>query len=234
MLLHWWNRKILDQYFTKAKPEDIKATDYTSYGKLLLKLKEDSLANEAFAKGIKMDSADLEVLELHADTYFKRKKYEEAAEAFKQLISATEKKSPNDLWRMGNAYYFSAQYVEADSAFTELSEIVPTQTFGYLWAAKSRVQYDSTGETGVAVPMYEKFVEKALENPEKNKKDLIDAYDYLGMYALHKSTNEKEGLAKATLYFKKVLELDPNNERAKEFMETVKEMNNPTQGKRQK
>jgi lipoprotein NlpI len=96
-------------------------------------------------------------------------------------------------------------------------------TVGYLWAAKARAQYDSTGEQGVAVPMYEKFVEKALVNPEKNKKDLVDAYDYLGMYYLHKSANEKEGLAKATEYFKKVQQLDPSNERAKNFFEELKQ-----------
>jgi cytochrome c-type biogenesis protein CcmH/NrfG len=229
-------RKILDQYFSKAKPEDIKATDYASFGKLLLKLKEDSLANEAFAKGVALDSADLEVLELHADTYFKRKKYAEAAEEFKKLIGLKEKKSPNDFWQMGNAYYYSDQFIQADSAFTKLSEIVPNQTFGYLWAAKSRAQVDSTGESGSAVPMYEAYLEKALAKPgdlEKEKKNIIEAYDYLGQYAIYHSPNPKEGLAKATEYFTKILELDPTNERAKEVMKTINEMNNPAQGKRQ-
>lgn len=213
-------RKILEQYFLKAKPEDIKATDYASYGKLLLKLKEDSLANEVLAKGIALDSTDVETRELQAETYLKRKKYEKAAAAYEDLIKTREGGAlSQDLYYMGSSYYFSEQFVEADSAFTQLAEKQPTMTVGYLWAAKARIQYDSTGDLGVAIPMYEKYIEKAVENPEKNKKELIDAYDYMGTYALQK----KDNVAEAMKYFKKVLELDPKNQRAQEFMNTVQQ-----------
>jgi tetratricopeptide (TPR) repeat protein len=84
-------------------------------------------------------------------------------------------------------------------------------------AAKARAQYDSTGEKGIAIPMYESFVDLALENPEKNKKELIAAYDYLGQYALHRKDNVNE----AKTYFQKILKLDPTNERAREFMDVV-------------
>jgi Tfp pilus assembly protein PilF len=230
-------QKILEQYFQKADPKDIKPGDYASYGKLLLELKQDSLANEAFVKGIALDTAkqEMEIRELHAKTLYQRKKFTEAADAYTDLIEVKKtmemRPSAYDLFYQGHSYYLDEQHLKADSAFTELSEVQPNSTLGYLYAAKARAQYDSTGSSGVAVPMYEKFVELALEDPEKNKKELIDAYDYLGQYALHKSTNQSEGLAKATEYFQKILKLDPNNERAKEFMDAVKEMNNPTRGR---
>ena len=230
-------KNVFEKYFQIAKPEDIKASDYAGYGKLLLEVKEDSLANEAFAKGIALDTAnqEIEVRELHAKTLYQRKKYAEAAQAYEDLLKVkTQAEMPvsaYDMFYMGHSYYLNDQYHEADSAFTRLSELQPKSSLGYLYAAKARAQYDSTGAEGVAVPMYEKFVELALADPEKNKKELIDAYDYLGQFALHKSTNQKEGLAKATEYFQKILKLDPNNERAKEFMDAVHEMNNPTRGK---
>lgn len=226
-------QKILEQFFQKAEPKDIKASDYASYGKLLLKLERDSLANEAFAKGIELDTAfqDMEVRELHAKTYYQRKKYDSASQAYEKLIATKEKaeqpKSAYDLFYLGHSYYLDGDYLEADSAFTELSELQPNSTLGYLYAAKSRSLYDSTGSLGIAVPMYEKYIEIALEDPEKNKKELIDAYDYLGQYALHK----KQDIAGATKYFRKVLELDPKNERAQEFLDAVREMNNPQRGK---
>jgi len=220
-------RKILEQYFQKAKPEEVKASDYASYGKLLLKLKEDSLANEIFAKGILLDSADQEIRELHAETYYKRKKYSQAAEAYGDLVKvkerAEQRPSPYDLFYMGFSYYMDEQFNKADTAFTKLSVEQPNSTLGFLWAAKARVQIDSTGEQGLAVPMYEIFIEKAAENPEKNKKDLIEAFDYLGTYALHK----KNDMAEATKYFQRILALDPGNQRAKDYMDAVKEMNNP-------
>lgn len=222
-------QKILQQYFQKARPEEIKSSDYASYGKLLLKLQKDSLANEAFAKGIDLDTAkeDMDIRELHAETLRKRQKFAEAAQAYNDLIKAKEEQeirlSPYDLFWMGYSYFLDSQYVPADSAFTKLAEQQPNSTLGYLWAAKSRAQYDSTGAKGLAAPMYEKFIEKALENPEKNKKDIIEAYDYLGQYALY----HKDNVAEATSYFQKILQLDPNNERAKDFMNAVREMNTP-------
>ena len=230
-------REVFEKYFQVAKPETLKASDYAAYGKLLLEVKEDSLANEIFAKGIALDTGkqEIEVRELHAKTLYQRKKYKEAAEAYEDLSKVkTQAEMPvsaYDMFYMGHSYYLDDQYLEADSAFTKLSELHRKSTLGYLYAAKARAQYDSTGTAGVAVPMYEKFVELALEDPEKNKKELIDAYDYLGQFALHKSTNQKEGLAKATEYFQKILKLDPNNERAREFMDAVHEMNNPQRGK---
>jgi len=226
-------QRILEQFFTKAKPEEIKASDYASYGKLLLKLEKDSLANEAFAKGIKLDTAfqDMEIRELHAKTFYQRKKYDSASQAYEKLISQKEQSeqrpSAYDLFYLGHSYYMGGDYIEADSAFTQLSELQPNSTLGYLYAAKARAQYDSTGSSGVAVPMYEKYIEIALEDTEKNKKELIDAYDYLGQFALHK----KNDLAAATKYFREILKLDPQNERAKDFMDAVREMNNPTRGK---
>lgn len=230
-------RKILEQFFQKAKPEEIKASDYASYGKLLLDLKQDSLANEAFAKGIALDTAnqEMEIRELNAKTLYQRKKYDQAAKAYTDLIKTKQElgqqPSGYDLFYKGHAYYLNGDYQQADSAFTQLSEVQPNSTLGYLYAAKSRALHDSTGTSGVAVPMYEKFVELAVEDTEKNKKELILAYDYLGQYEIYYNPNKTEGLAKATDYFQKILKLDPNNERALDFMQTLKEMNNPTRGK---
>lgn len=224
-------QKILEQFFQKAKPEEIKPSDYASYGKLLLKLERDSLANEAFAKGIELDTAfqEMEIRELHAETYRKRKKFAEAAQAYKDLITAKEsaeiRPSAYDLFWMGYSHYLENHFMHADSAFTRVAEQQPESTLGYLWAAKARVQIDSTGEHGLAIPMYEKYLELVLENTEgieKEKKNIIEAYDYLGTYALHHKDNVEE----ATSYFKKILELDPSNSRAQEFMRTVREINN--------
>jgi tetratricopeptide (TPR) repeat protein len=212
-------QRVFSRYFEKTKPEETGANDYGYYGKVLVKLKQDSLANENFAKSLELDSAQSDVLQLHGDTYLKRKKFDDAAQAFKQLISIRRQPLSQDFWSIGRAYYFGGKYAEADTAFTKLAEKQPTVTHGYLWAAKARAQLDSTGTSGIAVPMYEKFIELASQNAEKNKKDLIDAYDYLGQYALHK----KDNVLEAKGYFEKILALDPKNPRAQEFMNVLKQ-----------
>lgn len=219
-------RTVFENYFQEAKPEDIQPSDYAYYGKLLLKLNQDSLASENFAKSLELDSAQQEILQLHGATLVKRKKYAEAIPVFKQLISFRKQPLAQDLWSIGQAYYFNDQYMEADSAFTKLSEKQPTVTHGYLWSARSRAALDSLGEQGIAIPMYTKFVEIALQNPEKNKRDLIDAYDYLGQYALHK----KDDVLEAKGYFEKILALDPSNARAQEFMKVLKQAGQQQKG----
>jgi tetratricopeptide (TPR) repeat protein len=216
-------RKAFEQYFQKAKPEDILASDYAYYGKLQLALKTpvgDSLANESFAKSLAMDSAQTEVLQLQGDTYFKRKKFPEAIAAYKSLMNSRKQPLSQDLFAIGRAYYYNQQFAEADSAFTKLAERTPNIPVGFFWAGKARRQIDSTGVQALANPMYDSAIEKASATPEKYKRDLIDAYEYLGSYYI----NIKPDIAKAKSYYEKILTLDPSHPDAKTVL---KEINKP-------
>ena len=71
----------------------------------------------------------------------------------------------------------------------------------------------------MAKPYYEQFVSMVKpEEIEKNKKDLIEAYSYLGFQAMKQKDN-----ATAKPNWQKVLELDPSNEKAKKALESFKE-----------
>jgi Tfp pilus assembly protein PilF len=86
--------------------------------------------------------------------------------------------------------------------------------YGYLWKAKVAVQQDLKNEKWLAKPYYEAFIEKVKpEDVAKFKKDLIEAYTYLGVYYM---TNKDFKTAKT--FFQKVLDLDPQNQNAQKFM----------------
>jgi tetratricopeptide (TPR) repeat protein len=212
-------RKALERYFQKAKPEDIQASDYTYFGKLLLKSGQDSLANMNFEKSIAMDSTQTEAAELMAESYFKNKKYDKAIDAYTILVETREKPLMSELFNLGRSYYYNLQFPQADSIFTLVAEKTPNMTVGPLWAAKARQQIDSTGALGLANPMFEAVIEKGSENPEKYKKDLIEAYEYLGSYYI----NIKPDVARAKTYYEKILELDPSHVQAKEVMKALKQ-----------
>jgi tetratricopeptide (TPR) repeat protein len=213
-----------DNYFKKAKPEDLTGDDYADYGRVMAEQKTpmgDSLANEYLTKALSMDTTlGSDVRQLNADTYMKRKKFPEAVEAYKTLMKSRQQVLSQDLFNIGRAYYYNEQFPEADSAFTQLTEKQPNMTVGPLWAGRSRQHIDSTGTQGLAKPMYEQVIEKGQSNPEKYKKDLIEAYDYLGTYTLQ----IQKDVVRSKEYFQKILALDPNYERAKEFM---KQLNAP-------
>jgi tetratricopeptide (TPR) repeat protein len=218
-------KKILQKYFSTAKPEDLQPSDYAYYGKLLLELKEDSLANENFAKSLVLDSTQQDVMQLHGNTFMKRRKFDKAVETFKTLISSRKQPLLQDLWSLGQAYYLSQQYIQADSVLSMLIE-KQTPANAHIavvrFAAGAKANVDANMSKGLAKPMYEILLEKALVAPDKYKKELIEAYDYLGAYYIHK----EENVMKAKTYYEKILLLDPSNPTAKEFMKTL---NSPAQ-----
>lgn len=210
-------RSAFDKYFQRAKPEDLQGSDYLYFGKLLLATKEDSLANINFTKAVEMDTTQVEAAALNAETYFKRKKFKEAIDAYKTVIKMRQTPMTVELFNLGRSYYLEGQYKEADSLFGIVAERAPTQTIGALWAAKARQQIDSTGSQALANPMFEKVIEIGSTDPQKFKKDLIEAYMYLVSYYI----NIKEDVSKAKSYLEKVLELDPAHTQANEALKVI-------------
>jgi Tfp pilus assembly protein PilF len=72
-------------------------------------------------------------------------------------------------------------------------------------------------KAGSAKPFYEKFIELGQADAQKNKRNLLEAYNYLGAYYL----NAKDDVsAKANL--DKALELDPADAIALELKKSLK------------
>ncbi|MEJ7643536.1 MAG: tetratricopeptide repeat protein [Chryseolinea sp.] len=207
-----------EQYLAKAKPEAIEAGDYRYYGLIQMKQNLDSLATEAFDKSLALDSLQPELLQLSAESYYKQKKFDESIDAYQKLFKA-KKPASADYYTLGRAYYFAEKFPQADSTFAKLSELQPNLTVGPFWAARSKSAQDSTSENGLAKPYYEKLVEKALLTPEKSKTELIESYLYLGYYSYLKGQ-----VNPAKDYYKKVLGLDPQNEKAQT---AIKALNAP-------
>jgi tetratricopeptide (TPR) repeat protein len=213
-------RPLLEKYLSKLKPENIQATDYAYYGKLLLKLNEDSLASANFAKSLELDSTQQDILKIHAKNLLQNKRFAEAADAYRQLVSLDKSPLLQDLWYLGQAYYFDEQYVNADSAFEKIFnkqsiEKLPFQVL--LYSARSKANIDSTMSAGLAKPTYEALLERISKGISKYESEAIEAYTYLGAYYIHK----EEDIAKAKEYYEKILELDSSNPTAREFMKTI-------------
>jgi hypothetical protein len=106
--------------------------------------------------------------------------------------------------------------VNADSAFSKVTQLSAKWPGGFLWRAKANTQLDPDSKKGLALPHYEAFIEKVGTDVEKNKKDLIEAYSYLGFYYFDKDKTKSKD------YWTKVSELDPKNEKAKKALEGLK------------
>ena len=210
----------MNKFFDKAsKSAEIKIIplDYEYHAKLLSKNGKDSLAIIDYKKALELQP---EKVELNADiaaSYIKMKKFADAIASYK-IKMAAGKPNANDYFGIGRAYYYSKDFVNADSAFAQIIASQPDLPLGYFWRAKANVQLDPTNKTWGAKEYYELFISKVKpEDIEKNKKDLIDAYNYL---AAHYAS--KKDCANTKLNLQKVLELDPANAQAKKVIAELK------------
>lgn len=93
----------------------------------------------------------------------------------------------------------------------------PQLPLGYLWRAKANAQQDPKNEKWLAKPFYESYISYTKpEEIEKNKKDIIDAYTYMGVYYMN-----NKNICTAKTYFIKITELDSANANAKKFLESA-------------
>jgi tetratricopeptide (TPR) repeat protein len=208
-------KKTFDLYFSKST--DVSAADYNYYGKMLQKQGADSLAVQSYAKSYAKDTTQVEMLETVAELYYKLKKYDSAIVAYKRLIPKRTRPKPGDYFNLGRSYYLTKQYPPADTAFQKVIELAPNMTVGYLWEGRTKANLDPETKDGLAKPYFEQLIEKGSANPEKSKNELIEAYSYLGYYYYL-----KDDVANAKGNFEKLLQIDPKNQKALEFLEAIK------------
>ena len=114
-----------------------------------------------------------------------------------------------DFFNMGQSYYILKNYEKADTAFASASLLLPEEPGAYLFRARCKSKLDTTSLV-LAIPFYEKTIEKSVGNPAKYKRLLIESYDSIARYYI-----EKEEYSKSKTYWEKLIEVDPENENAK-------------------
>ena len=220
-----YNLSVFVAKWTSATGKQLSLDDYSYYGKSLIKTGKDSLGRLALLKAFTMDTTHTEFLGDVGSSFLKAGKFNEAIETYLRKINASKGKNPsaNDWVGLARAYFYNKDYVKADTAFAQVNVIAPTFSYAYLMRANcaidSRVDFNEKGEVkGIALPHYEKYIalNSAPADIEKNKKEIITAYEYIGYYYLLNKNKEKSKDA-----WTKLKELDPSNEKAKKALASL-------------
>jgi tetratricopeptide (TPR) repeat protein len=203
--------------FIALQPENkLFPKDFEYYGKLLSENGKDSLAIIKLQQAIELDNANTDLYANIGAIYYKQKNYDKAVEMYEAKIQES-KPLPNDYFRLGQAYFQLKRYGAADSAFTKVTEAQPKMVTGYSWRAKANSNLDPDSKLGMAKPFYEKVIElcEADEATKtKYKKDVVDAYKYLGAYYFLVANDKKTAIS----WWEKVLVLAPEDEQAKKVL----------------
>ncbi|MDO8366044.1 MAG: tetratricopeptide repeat protein [Saprospiraceae bacterium] len=187
--------KTLNEYFQIVTPDKLLPSDYEYHAKLLLQTQGDTLhAINDYRKVIEMDSSRWAIYEDIDKLEWTRRNYCGALNVFKLYLDSVETPKATDWYNFGMRNYFckddSMHFQKAEMAFAKVTESNPEAPIGWLWAAKSAEKLDPSpdsiaihpelaNEYGKARVYYEKFAEVAELETDKNKKDLLKAYQYL-------------------------------------------------------
>ena len=124
-----------------------------------------------------------------------------------------------------NETTFSDYIQKGTKAFSDVIARKPDTHLGYLWRANIGALVDSYNQlrekpmTGVAKPYYEEALAFMMENNTNGVRnnDIISCYRYLASYYY-----TLEDLTLVGDYYKKILEVDPNDEQAKKILDMLK------------
>ena len=187
--------KTLNEYFKIVPQDKILPSDYDYHAKLILQTKGDTtLAINDYLKEIEMDKSRWKLYEDIDKLEWNRKNFCGALKALKMYLDSVPTPKATEWYNLGMRYYFCKEapmrYENAEKAFAKVTEINPAAAIGWLWAAKSAAFQDPSPDSiavhpelandyGKALTYYEKYSEIAGADKEKNKKDLLKAYQYI-------------------------------------------------------
>ncbi|MCZ2355296.1 MAG: tetratricopeptide repeat protein [Bacteroidia bacterium] len=218
---HYNNAKnALDKYFTRIDPKNIIALDYEYYGHILDKLGQDSLAVEYYEKAIAKDATKYTLYSEIADAWNSVKSYQKSIDALNKYIAINP--IPEIYYKLGKMYYKQKMYTEATAAYQKILEKKPDFLYAHFEIARCQAGLDPETSQGLAKPHYEKVIELGEAAPDKYKKELIEAYVYMGYY-LYLQKKFHDSLP----YYEKVLTLDPEHKQATEMVPYLKKTKQP-------
>lgn len=217
-----------NKFFSKIPESKIISLDYEYYGKTLGALNMDSLAIISYSAAYKMDTNKLQCLDEMGKLSIKQKKYSDAITYYSKSISKKETPMPLDYFQLGRSYYLLANSLSqnidtanfdslamvdaaktADTMFTRVCLLSPNSYLGFIWRARANSLLDPESSLGLSKTYYEQTLTILLQNPAKYSKEIVEAYSYLGYYYY---VNENKTTSQE--YWVKILEIDPNNEKA--------------------
>lgn len=240
------NRAIPQDYYFLGLSEVQIATDTTQASDTTLLA--EGVAN--LTKAVQLDTTWklAEDLSGEAKKTFDAKNFSLAGALFKAAAQAPKSKTYNyDIFYWGYAQYFTYAMAyqaqtnpsksileDAITAFNKVNEVVPDMAEAYLFKARSeRLLDDSENPQGLGVETFKKYIEvveaKGAEAQTANvKRSLSEAYDVVAADLVN-----KEDYQGARDLLQKALEVNPDDEYARQTLEQLKpDANQPSAQKK--
>jgi tetratricopeptide (TPR) repeat protein len=212
-------RTYVDQFFAKAKEDELVGNDYTLKADIYAK-EDPSQIVPLYVAAAKMDSVYANQVKFIQEGIAKFEaagKKEFVGELKLALYQLDPTPNPASLVSIGIDFYRGGQYQRADSLFQIYAKAQPDSIYGHLWSARALGRIDTTMEQGLAMPHYEQLLRIAETDKVRFKTYGSEAAINLAGYNVNVLKDKEKGIA----YLQKALEFDPENEGFKKNLQIL-------------
>jgi tetratricopeptide (TPR) repeat protein len=226
-------KQYIDQYFSKAKEEEIIPPDYVLKGQIYGN-SDPNIVYESYVKAVQMDSVyESKMKTIQDGIDWAKGKNLKVLEGKLRLLQSANRKTPNpsDAFFTGLAFYQGADYKTADSLFKLYIASFPDSLYGHYYDARANLALDTTLSVEPyltnMVNGFKKTLDVAVVNKEKFKPQAVASSQFLA--AIYNNT--KKSRDSAIYFLQKGLEFDPTNPVLNDFMhELQKSPGKPAKG----
>ena len=236
--LQKWDDALMyaDALFNKSDSAKFSYYDYTYYGNALNGAKQHEKAIEMYELALAQEDMDNKakragVVKQLSDAYKNKEDYPNAIKHYKDYLTNMEKPTAMDMAGLAtlhmqhggsltDAEAKKAAFMEADAVYGDLANKYENAVeYATFMRARVNAQMDPDSKLGLAKPYYEKLIELIEPRAEKDATErarIIESYRY--MIAYNFIVLENTPVAKE--YATKLQAIDPENEIAKQILET--------------
>ena len=224
-----------DALFNKSDSAKFSYYDYTYYGNALSGAKQHEKAIEMYQKALQQEDMDNKakragVIKQLSDAYKAQEDYPNAIKNYQEYLANVEKASANDIAGLAQLHVQHASkkatpeeqaecFIMADKTYQDLEDkFEDAAEYATFMRARVNSYMDLDQKKGLAKPYYEKLDQLIGSKDNKDATDkarLTESYRYLISYYFVIQDNKDT----AKQYAQKLLEIDPDNEIAKQVME---------------
>lgn len=185
----------VDQYFAKAKPEDIIANDYDLKASVYSGVpgQEDVVLN-SYLDGIKADTVmenKLDLLKRGSEFFLSKKQYDKESVLRQKILEIKPNVNINDMFAAGLSYYRAKNYTTSYNIFKTVAEKYPDQSFGWEWKYNNAILIDTVKKDSIAVPDAMNLLKFAQTDTAKYSRQIAGTSYYLAQYSLEKKDKDK-------------------------------------------
>ena len=225
-----------DALFNKSDSAKFSYYDYTYYGNALSGAGQHDKAVEMYQKALQQEDMDNKakragVIKQLSDAYKAQEDFPNAIKNYEEYLNTVEKASANDIAALAQLHLQHANkkttpeeqaecFILADKTYQDLeNKYEDAAEYATFMRARVNGYMDPDQKKGLAKPYYEKLDQLIGGKDNKDATDkarLTESYRYLISYYFVIQDNKDT----AKQYAQKLLEIDPENEIAKQVMES--------------